>query len=331
MIPLPYLRRNQEVTWLVAVRMLLLLQVLCLLPGLVAASASDNTGMPSCNCDFAASPPQPSQSDDCRVYGTLGGGDSSSNGTTTAGGTLIPWMVANQTCTKQLNLTDMVTIATTELYSNVCPYSNYTNSNVLQIINHIRFDIDNNSSSSNNASAAARNIMAAYPQFWNASNSQLVDTISTDRIASADCVTGPDLCWNLIKDYFASTESALTRACGEFHKAHANELMLQQGAARIALCGAGPSTSPSPSSAFSACEQLQTQVDEVKASNPDVTNCTAFGNIDADASELPTSCDSATSTKGAKSAASGMYLQRGVIPGWWFCLLLLPSLLAQFT
>jgi hypothetical protein len=212
-----------------------------------------------CNCTFAIHPDQ--ETYPCRVFGQLGDGE------------LIPWYRANQTCLDDLTVRN-ATIDADRMFE-MCPYPNSTNASVELIFAEIRTKLENAESDSGTNKTAIKAIQARYPQFWVENSTSpgsyvLADTIYDSRNSPVQCSTGINLCWGVIKDYFTANLEETGTLCRDFHFWYVYEQVLEQSTARRFLCeDSGVNVT--------SCEQLASQVVEIKESKPGI-ECDAYGN-----------------------------------------------------
>ena len=129
--------------------------------------------------------------------------------------------------------------------------------------------------------AAATSIKQSYPQFWNGDSNPIT---SVDTINGIDCKANSNYCYNKIKTYFSSNPSEIDKNCQTFYNAAKKDLELEQSTVRISICN-------NEIEADDECGELQIQVEEVKAVNPDKA-CSAYGLGPVGGNEQPPSCSS---------------------------------------
>ena len=123
-----------------------------------------------------------------------------------------------------------------------------------------------------------------------------------DNINGVDCKENSNDCYNEIKTYFSSNPSEIEKNCQTFYYAAKKDLELEQSTVRISICN-----NEIEEADDEVCGDLKTQVEEIKAANPDKA-CSAFGlGPVSGGNEQPPTCseeedDATTSTNISSSA-----------------------------
>ena len=174
---------------------------------------------------------------DCVVPGQLGDGE------------LIPWARASQECLDVFSIKDEAIDPDT--LAQMFPSSDGSEGNVGAFTNWLRF--------TNNQ--VTDSLQASFPAYF-------VDVGGTMTFRDDLSCSGTSACWTAFRQYLEGPGAAEMAAAGRTLWARQKSSReKEQALVRIRLCSDGPEE---------VCEPLSTQVQDVKAANPDKF-CSAFG------------------------------------------------------
>ena len=189
-------------------------------------------------------------SESCTVCGQLGDG------------VLIPWYKASQECLDVFNIKDQA--IDPELLAQMFPNSDGSGGNAGAFVNWLRF--------TNNQ--VTDSLKASFPTYF-------VDVGGTMTFRDDLACSSTSACWTAFRCYLEDAGAPEMAAAGQALWARqASSREKEQALVHIRLCSDGPEE---------ACEPLSTQVQDIRAENPD-EYCSAFGLGPGSSKTLP-DCD----------------------------------------